>query len=273
MKLIRSLMVTVGLLLALTVPTFAQTSLSSTTLAAAVTATASQIQVASNSGIEVNDRVAVVEGGNRVAEFLRVRAINGVFITVSRAVDSAAVAHASGATIYHAPEAQYYSGDPMPGSTCTRSSELYLPHVSKASKTITECSPAGVWYRLDQQFSVKCWSGALFTSSIDQACWLANGNYVVTAISEVHTVKEAGGTLTLIPRKATGTQAAASGAALATALDMAAAATVETVRSATLTTTVADLLVVAGNRLALDFTDDVAGELAGVSVTFTLAPR
>jgi hypothetical protein len=33
------------------------------------------------------------------------------------------------------------------------------------------------------------------------------------------------------------------------------------------------LQLAAGNRLGLDFTDDVAGELVGVIVTFTLWPR
>jgi hypothetical protein len=165
----------------------------------------------------------------------------------------------TGSTVYTGAKTRFYGNDV--NGACTQAQEQYLPHISVTTGFVYQCSPAGVWYRLDQQFTVKCWSGALFTSSIDQTCWLADNNYVVTAINEVHTVKEAGGTLTLIPRKATGTQATASGAALATALDMAAAATVETVRAATFTTTSADLLLVAGNRLGLDFTDDVAGEL------------
>jgi len=271
MRTIRSLMVAVGLIL-LTVPSFAQTTLSSTTLAAAVTSTASQINVASASGIEVNDRVAILGGGQRVAEFVRVLAINGTFLTVSRAVDSRSLAHASGATVYHGPEAQYYTSDPTPGATCTQASELYLPHINKASRLITQCSPASVWYRLDQTFTISC-RALLIADMVDQSCWNVDASYVLVGIKEVHKTKEAGGTLTLIARRQQTTEAPASGDALNTALDMAAAATDETVRSATLTTTGSFLLLSAGERLGLDFTDDTAGELAGVTVTFVLAPR
>lgn len=271
MKTLRTLMATVGLLLALAVSASAQTSLTSTTLAAAVAATDNQINVASASGIEVGDRVAIL-AGNRVAEFVRVKAINGTFISVSRGVDSRAIAHLNASTIYHAPEAQWYRNDPVVGTTCVQASELYLPHVNTLTKTITQCSPAGVWYRVDQTFNVVCRTTPLFTGSIDQSCWQADGNYVLVAVREVHTVKESGGTLTLIAKRQQGTEAAASGDVLITALDMAAAATAETVRTATLTTTGADLLFDAGDRVGLDFTDDVAGELAGVVVTFTFAP-
>jgi hypothetical protein len=271
MKIIRSLMVTVGLLLALAVPSFAQTTLTSTTLAAAASATATQVRVASNSGIEVGDYMAVL-ARNQVAEIMTVQAINGTFITVRRGTQFPAVAHLNASTLYHAPPAQFYTTDPSPGTTCTRANELYLPHINRTSRSIAQCSTAGVWYRLNEQFTVKCWSGALATGSIDQTCWLADGNYVITQITEVHTVKETGGTLTLIVKRQQGTEAAASGDVLMTALDMAAAGTAETVRTAVLTTTGTDLLLDAGDRIGLDFTDDVAGELAGVVVTITLAP-
>lgn len=271
MKTLRSLLATVGLVLAFAVSAFAQTTVTSTTLAAAVGATDSQINVASATGVEVNDRVAIVSD-NRVAEFVRVRAINGTFLTVSRGVDSRAIAHLSGATVYHAPEAQFYRADPMPGSACTSTSELYLPHINTTSKTISQCSPASVWYRLDAQFTVPCFTGVLATSSVDQSCWTVNGNYVITGITYVSKVVEAAGTLTVIPRRQQGTEAPASGDALATAIS-GVSTVAETVTSFTLTTTGSLLLLSSGERLGLDFTDDVAGELLGVLVTFTLAPR
>jgi hypothetical protein len=40
-----------------------------------------------------------------------------------------------------------------------------------------------------------------------------------------------------------------------------------------LTATQSLLILAAGDRLGIDFTDDVAGELAGTLVTFTLVPR
>lgn len=272
--LFRHALLALAVLLAAAAPTLAQTTLTSTTLAAAVTAgtnPATQINVASATGIEVDDLIAVL-ADNRVSEVMRVRAINGTYITVSRGVDSRAVAHLSGATLYHAPAAQFYRNDPPVGSDCERSEEQYLPHINTSSKLITECSTGDVWYRLDQQFNVSCSTGVLFGDSIDQTCWTARRDYVVTAISYVSRVAESAGTLTVIPRRQQGTEAPASGDSLATAIS-GVSTVAETVTAFTLTTTGADLLLDAGDRLGIDFTDDVAGELAGVIITFTLAPR
>ena len=149
MKRINALMVAVGLVLALAVPSFAQTTLTSTTFAAAVTATATQVNVASASGIEVGDYLAALSD-NRVTELMTVRVINGTFLTVSRGVQFPAVAHPSAAVLYHAPQAQFYTTDPIVGSTCTRANEQYLPHINRTSRLVFDCATAGgVWYRLD----------------------------------------------------------------------------------------------------------------------------
>jgi hypothetical protein len=270
MRTFRTLTLAAVLLVALSASSaFAQTTLSSTTLAAAATATATQVSVASATGIEVGDYLAVV-ANRRIAELMTVRAINGTFLTVSRGVQFPAVAHLSGATLYHAPPAQFYTTDPVQGSACTSTSELYLPHINRTSRTVSQCSTGGVWYALDSQFTVQCYA-LLVADMVDQTCWHADGDYVVTGIRTVHKVSESAGTLTLIPKRQQSTEAPASGDVLGTALTM--IATAETVRSYTLTTTGTDLLLDAGDRLGLDFTDDTAGELAGVSVTFTLAPR
>lgn len=276
MKLIRSLMVAVGILLALTVPSFAQTTLNSTTLAAAVSsATASQFQLASTSNITAGDYLAVVSG-NVVREIVTVRTVASPYVTVTRdtvGINSqrAARLHASGTTVYTGAKARFYSNDV--NGTCTASAEAYLPHIVTTSGFLYQCNAGGVWYRTDQTFNVTC-RALLVADQIDQSCWTANGNYLVTGISFVSTTAESGGTLTTIPRKQTTTQAVASGAALATAVSGVSATTAaQTVTSYTLTTTGADLLVASGNRLGVDFTDDVAGELAGTTVTFTLAPR
>lgn len=272
MKILHTLMATVGLLFLLTVPAVAQTAIVSTTLNAAATAGATQISVASNTGIEVNDLVAVLSN-LRVAELMRVRAINGGFITVSRGIDSRAVAHLSGATIYHAPPAQFYRADPNAGGTCERSDEQYLPHINTSSKLLSDCSTADVWYRLDEQFNVACNTGVLFGDSIDQTCWAARRDYVITAISYVSRVVEAGGTLTVRPMRQEALEAPASGDLLATALS-GVSTVAETVTAFVLTTIDSSFLLLdAGDRLGIDFTDDTAGELAGVIVTFTLAPR
>lgn len=148
MKMLKHLMATVGLLLTLTVSAFAQTTLTSTTFVTAVTATATQVQVVSTSGIEVGDYMAVLARG-QVAEIMTVRAINSPFVTVSRGTQFPAVAHLNASVIYHAPPAQFYTTDPLPNSPCTRASELYLPHINRISRVVTQCASGGIWYRLD----------------------------------------------------------------------------------------------------------------------------
>lgn len=253
------------------VPVYAQTSLTSTTLAAAVSASDTTFNVTSNSGIEVGDYIAVVNK-NRAVEIATVRSINGTFIGVSRASRLSKNAYATGSTIYHAPKAQFYDSNPL--GTCTRSAESFLPHINQQDGIISDCHAAGVWYRLNEQIDVPCYTGALATGSVDQSCWTVNGNYVITKITYVAKVAESAGTLTVIPRRQQGTEAPASGDALATAINAVAAGTAaETVTDFTLTATSALLLLSEDERLGIDFTDDVAGELLGVVVTFTLAPR
>lgn len=274
MKTLRTLMALLGLILT-SLPAFAQTTLTSTTLAAALAAGSSQMNVASATGIEVGDYVSFVSK-NKVVEGATVRAINGTFITLSRNTflgnPGGTIAHASGTTIYHAPPAQYFRNSPV--GTCTRSAQTFLPHIDMTTGVISQCSTASVWYALHEQISVKCYTGALATGSVDQSCWTVDGDYVITGISYVAKTAEAAGTLTLIPRRQQGTEAPASGDALATALNAVAAGTAaETVTNFTLTATGSLLLLSSGERLGLDFTDDVAGELAGVVVTFKIAPR
>lgn len=281
MKHFRNLMVAVGLVLAFTGSAVAQTTLNSTTLAAAVTnANASQLQLTSTSNVSVGDYIAIVTG-NVVREIGTVRAVASPYVTVTR--DSVAISterksrlHASGSTVYTGARGRFYgsAGAADVAGTCTASAEQFTPHISLNSGYIYTCSPAGVWYRHDQTFQVACWTGALPTGSIDQSCWVANGNYVITAITYISTVAESAGTLTVIPRRQEGTEAAASGDALATAINAVAAGTAaQTLTSFTLTATSSLLLLDSGDRLGIDFTDDVAGELAGVVITFTLAPR
>ena len=275
MTKLRSLLITVVLLALAAVPTSAQTTLNSTTLAAAVTsATANQFQLASTSNISVGD-LAVVVTGNVVREIAIVRAVTSPYITVTRDAvgvppDRAARLHANASTVYTGARGRFYTNEV--NGACTRASEQFLPHINTLTGNVSQCSAAGVWYRLDQQFNVSCVTGVLYTNSIDQTCWTARDNYVITAISYVSRVAESGGTLTVIPRRQESTEAPASGDALATALS-GVSTVAETVTAFALTATSALLLLDAGDRLGIDFTDDVAGELAGVVVTFTLAPR
>lgn len=113
----------------------------------------------------------------------------------------------------------------------------------------------------------------LVADQIDQNIFIADRPLKVLSIEYVATTPESAGTLTLIVRRCQGTEAPASGDALMTAANMVGAALVaQTVYTATLTGTAAHLELADGDRLALDYTDDTAGELAGVCVTITLEP-
>ena len=262
--LVRTLTLTAVLVALTSTSAFAQATLRATTLTNAITATQTVFDVASGTGVAVGD-IAFAD-----REGMTVTAISGNSVTVRRGVVGIGGSHAAAQTIY-IDDPDYFEESDVAG-TCVAASQKALPRVSLSSGIIYQCSPAGVWYRLDEQFRVSCNTGVLATGSIDQTCWQARGNYVITAISYVSTVAESAGTLTVIPRRQEGTEAAASGDALATALS-GVSTVAQTVTAFTLTATSALLLLDAGDRLGIDFTDDVAGELAGVNVTFTLAPR
>jgi hypothetical protein len=111
----------------------------------------------------------------------------------------------------------------------------------------------------------------LVADMIDQNIFVADRALKVKSIEYVATTPESAGTLTMIVRRCQGTEAPASGDALMTAANMVGAALVtQTVYTATLTSTEAHLTLADGDRLAIDFTDDSAGELAGVCVTVVL---
>jgi len=255
------------------VPAFAQTTVDSTTLSAAVTATDRTVSVTSATNVAVGQTLFVDH------EAMKVNTKTGTVLGVTRGYNgTAARAHGALATIYAGDAGEFYTQEVVQGSKCTLTDELFTPRIVLPTGNVYKCSgmaTQGAWEQIGSEAGaiyVTC-RALLIADMVDQSCFIADRDYVVAQIQEVHKTKEAGGTLTLIARKNTGTQAPASGASLGTALDMAAAATDETVRSVTLTTTAADLLVASGGRLSLDFTDDTAGELAGVTVTFKLIPR
>jgi hypothetical protein len=271
-KHLRSLTVTALFAVAIlaATPAFAQTTVSSTALNGAVTSSQLFVIVDSATGIEENDILFVDH------EAMRVTSISGTRINVRRGQDStAARAHGDDAIVYHGPSEQFYRSEVVQGSSCTSTDERFLPHIVLPTGNIYQCTNS-VWNRIGSEAGavyVTC-RALLVADQIDQSCFTADRDYVLVNITEVHTTAESAGTLTLIPRRQEGTEAPASGDALATAIDMVGAGAVaQTVKTATLTTTASLLLLNAGDRLGLDYTDDVAGELAGVVVTFTLIPR
>ena len=121
------------------------------------------------------------------------------------------------------------------------------------------------------QFIVQA-SHQLYTDMIDKSFFIAPFRCKVLSLDYVATTPETGGTLTLKITRCQGVEAPASGDLLTSAaLDMVGAALVtQTVYNAALTATTALLTLEKGDRLALDFTDDTAGELAGLVVTARL---
>jgi len=113
----------------------------------------------------------------------------------------------------------------------------------------------------------------LVADMVDRSFYIAPFPVHVDSIQYVALTPESAGTLTFLVRRCQGVEAPASGDALMTAANAVGAALVtQTVYTAALTGTAADLYLNTGDRLAMDFTDDTAGELAGLSVTVTLSP-
>jgi hypothetical protein len=258
----------VALLLTLALPASlsAQTALNETTTAAAMTASQTTIQVASATG-------AVAGGGIYLdREYMTIASnyTSGTTIPVIRA--GRASSHAASVPVYIAPAAAFVNRD-YDGS-CVAAAESFLPRVNVTNGNIWDCnSTVEKWVNLRELVPVTCQTGPLATGSVDQSCFTANRPYLVYRINYVAKTADAAGTVTLIPRRQQGTEAPASGDALATAINCVAGTTpAETVVTATLTATESLLILATGDRLGLDFTDDVPGELLGVVVTFYLYP-
>lgn len=252
--------------LCLAVSASAQTSLNETTAAAAVTSSQNFVTVSSATG-------AVAGGGLYMGrEYMRIADsyVSGTSIPVIRT--GRAVSHASGTPLYLGNANAFINSDR--GGSCVAANEPYLPQINVTNGAIWDCSSTvEKWIDLRALVPVVCQTGALATGSVDQSCFTANRPYLVYKINYVAKTAEAGGTVTLIPRRQQGTEAPASGDALATAINCVASGTAaETVVTATLTATESLLILETGNRLGLDFTDDTPGELLGVVVTFYLYP-
>lgn len=102
-----------------------------------------------------------------------------------------------------------------------------------------------------------------------QAFWIADQAYTVNSITEIHATAD-GAVLTGTITKCTGTQAPTAGTTLMSgSFDL--NGTANTLQTATLTSTLADLEIAAGDRLAFVPSGAVTS-LAGVTITLQLAP-
>lgn len=266
--MMKRLLASLSTILWLAAPVWAQTATTTTTVSTAMTATAGSVVLASATNVAAGGAL-FIDG-----EAMTVISVNSTTARVGRSGGGVATAHAVGAIVYVATAAMrgQVFRTTNPSGACTASDQAYLPIVNTTTGDIWDC-PAGVglWVNLKRVMTVEC-RALLIADMVDQSCFTADRPYVVTKITEVHKVAESGGTLTILPKRQSTTQAPASGDLLITT-NFNAVATAETVQTGTLTATPAYLLLTAGQRLGLDFTDDTAGELAGVTVTFQLYPR
>lgn len=128
------------------------------------------------------------------------------------------------------------------------------------------------WRKIPDRIYVST-SFQLPADMVDRSFFIADRPLKVLSIEYVATTPESAGTLTAIVRRCQGTEAPSAGDALMTAANCVGAALVtQTVYTATLTGTAAHLELADGDRLAVDFTDDTAGELAGLVFTVVLEP-
>lgn len=108
-------------------------------------------------------------------------------------------------------------------------------------------------------------------SGIDTTFFIADREYEVISIEEVHAVAGTNGSdVTLMIRRCQGTEAPSAGDALTTAA-FNLKSTANTVVSGTLTSTTAHLTLADGDRLGADFTGTLT-TLAGGNVTVVLRP-
>jgi hypothetical protein len=116
----------------LTPRALAQASTSSTTLSAALTATAKTFTVASATGFAAGS-FAFVD-----AELMAITAVSSTLITVQRGVNgTAAVGHASGAVIYAGLPTYFSAFDPS--GPCTAVNETALPRIVPKSGSVYDC--------------------------------------------------------------------------------------------------------------------------------------
>jgi hypothetical protein len=107
------------------------------------------------------------------------------------------------------------------------------------------------------------------SSQSTQSIFLADAAYQVIAIEEVHsTAGSDGGTVTISFSKDTGTTAPGAGTGLVTAA-LSLKTTANTPQAATLSATAADLVMAAGDRLAVVYSGTLTA-LVGVVVVVTL---
>lgn len=269
MNTFRSLILaTLLAVLAAASPVYAQATLNSTTLSAAVDASQTTITVASATNVAVNYILFVDR------EAMRVISLTGTQVRVVRGHGgTGARAHAASATLYTGPANYYSANEVVPGSTCTSTAEVALPRIVLPTGNVYQCTNS-IWYALGSEvgsIQASFVQGGTAADALDTIFFIADRDYVVTAIRAVWATAESTGAMDIMVEKLTGTTACASGTdLLSAAID--ATGTANTVATGALVTTASAHLLAAGNRLCVDLSA-TPNEVVNMVVTATLVPR
>lgn len=262
---------TLAVLLALAAsvpPAWAQATLNSTTLSNAIDATQTRFVVASATNVAA-DYILFVD-----REAIKVNTLSGTTVTVTRGYSGTrAAAHAAAAITYTGPANYYSAVSVTPGSTCTSTAEVAIPRVVLPTGNVYKCSNSQ-WEQIGAvigQVQASFVQGATAADALDSVFFLADRDFIVTAVSAVWSTAESTGSMDIMVEKLTGTTACASGTDLMSAV-IAGTGTANTVTTASLTATAANLFVAEGNRLCVDLTA-TPNEVANMVVTVTLVPR
>jgi hypothetical protein len=289
MKTFQSFLVVLALLLVSVRPGLAsQNTTTQTTLSAAVSDTKTTLlTVASATGISASttstQRFILVD-----KELMQVRAISSTTLTVIRGANGTIVTpHVSGAVVTYGaigkwdPVTGYAYGvffnGPKPSGTCTTASNEYEPLVHLPTGDSFSCF-GGTWGETagpEQPVKEVSFHGQAATAMVDQSFFVADRRYQVVGVRFAHAVAETtAATLRVQVTKDSSTNAPGAGTDLLTNTSGAGfdcKATANTVQTGALSTTLSDLKLAAGDRLAVDFTAS-ATELVGVTITVSLRP-
>lgn len=147
MQLIRTLAISVLMVMA----SFAQTSLTSTTFSAAVSANDVFVYVASPTGISGRSGVsAVVTMLYSGREAFRVVSVEGTVIRVDRGTSGTRIhAHPSGATVYVGAPGRFFTSAPAVGGSCNGATDQgYSPYIVISTGNHYECV-GSIWKSVD----------------------------------------------------------------------------------------------------------------------------
>jgi hypothetical protein len=127
----------------LLMPFFAQAqqnTLTGTTLGAAVTNSATLVQVAATTGISTSPNVGYNTAIYVDQELMTVLNVNGLVLTVARGQSGTrAAAHASGAVVYAGRPTWFYPNDPAPGP-CVLANVIATPWINVRTGNHWQCS-------------------------------------------------------------------------------------------------------------------------------------